>query len=203
VATDLGPALIAFGGVAAGSIASYFGTRSTLRAASQTAREQRSHDQAMANATRAAEEDRERLSYEVDTLLELQIVVHRMIRVAGKLFSWHLDTSMYTPGTYPVEWLERRGRLLRRLLAADAAIVLLGSRVRDEEVRLAVEQGRTDSNRLRFVTGDIDKAMDISEEARRSLSDAQARIGELLRTLPPPTSFRPVVSEMWDDDPED
>lgn len=200
MAADLGPAWIALAGGLAGTLGGFVGTRTSLRGARDLAADQQAHERVMAEDARRSLAERERLSYEVETLLELQIVVHRTIRVCGRFFSWHLENEGQVDSERPIDkFLEEQRSNMRQLLEVDAALILLSSRIADDEVRVAASAGRLAANRLRFAP-DLNGAMDHWDEARKHLNAAQERIGTLLQDLPPPTVFRPIVSEMWRED---
>ncbi len=191
MATDLGPAWIALAGGLFGSAAGYLGTKATLKASAQQAADERHEARETA-----------RVTYAVETLLELQIVVHRAIRLCGRMNNWHMEMGdRGEPGALrgTPQYLAQGREYQRRVLAVDAAIILLASRVRDDEVRMGANIGRLAMLRL-LRASNISRAGDLWEEARKELTAVQERIGELLRDLPPPVVFRPLVSEMWADD---
>lgn len=189
MATDLGPAWLALAGGLFGAGAGYLGTRATLKASAAEAAKEREEARDLA-----------RLTYAVETLLELQIVVHRTIRLCGRILNWHRESEGLTNAERSTtEFLKAATELQRKVLAADAAIILLASRIEDEPVRLDSSSGRIAMLML-LRAPDFKEAAPLWEEARTHLNRAQERIGSLLRDLPPPMVFRPVVSEMWSDD---
>jgi hypothetical protein len=196
---DLGPAWIGLAGVAAGSIISTVGTYLVVRANARSAAAQRTHERQMAEETRDADEKRARDSYQVETLIELQLALQRFARATA---ASHYEDTAHHRRTREAWGSQLLGEHWSRMLLESSTMVgLLCARVADDETRQVAQLAHAAISAVTNATSEAD-AEDRMAEAIGAVEGAHDRIGRLLRTLPPPASYRPIVTSPFAEPPE-
>jgi hypothetical protein len=91
------------------------------------------------------------------------------------------------------------------LLESGTAVTLLAARVATEQVRASISKCEETVTDLHYASSEETAEEDLPE-AIASVDHAQELIGAVLRRLPPPTAYRPIVTSPFvgpADDPTD
>jgi hypothetical protein len=172
-------AIFGFLGVVVGAGISLIGTYGQTRAAERARRSER--DEQRANAIE---------SFQIETLLELQVALQREGRAQGRAHHADLVHHRNTGEPWGKQLLGEK--LNNDLLVAATAVTLLTSRVRSDTVRAASEAAHEAANACS--SRSESEAEDRFAAFQRHLAAAQVAIGEALRELPPPAVYRPIVT---------
>lgn len=187
---DIGPAWVAFLGAVVGATASILAQYLTSRATLRQARDQRTHERALAAEDRAEQREHDRLVDQANVLQELQFAIQRLIRAVSA--THHEDEKQFRSngGRWRGTRVSSHWSLESHLAGVATRMLLL--RVRDEALRLVITP-------VTAAAAVMETATTYDESFRRLVTImedanvAQDAISVAMSDLPPPTAFKPLI----------
>jgi hypothetical protein len=177
-----------FVGVLVGAIASTVATVLGNRSARRAAKDEREHQREMAAEQRAQDRELASAIFQADSLVELQMTLSRLYDAFLEVM-YEKSRNFHRTGNYGGKLPDTTNR---RLSETEATALILAARISDDTVR----EPATEATRLMrdiYLSHSDDEATAFAARAKALIDGAQVRIGELLRSLPPPSSRTPLV----------
>jgi hypothetical protein len=193
LAADTSAAWIGLVGVFAGALISIIGTWILTRSQERSQVKHREHEKSMAEE----EVDRARQdaidTYQVETLLELQIALHRFMRLTFKTVMTYRLHHRSTGEVYGSTFLEPTLNL--ESMEATSVLRILSSRVRSAGVRNSIDG--VIGLGLRYQDASTEAgAVQVEPALQGAAMKAQEFIRLALEELPAPSLYRPIVSSL-------